>query len=130
MTFPFTVRKSFATYQCHESYVIGVPNEGAVIKMRHAREVLDEIASQYEKPFIYIGDRVNASSLELAIYPFIEASKVVDHLKGVAIVAHRSLTKILAQNEVMLAHKFPVKVFNTLEEAQAWALEELEKYDG
>lgn len=127
--FPFTVYKEFGTYHCHEQYIIGVPRDGVVIKRRHVKEFMDEVSDIYQKPFVYIGDRINASSLELAIYPMLEASQASHFIKGYAIVSHRSLTDTLARSEELMTSKFPVKVFKDLDQAKAWALDILAKLD-
>jgi len=110
----------FGTYKLYADHIVGVPAEGVVIKRRQVRELMETVRERYSTPFVYIGDRVAVSSVDLSIYPFLEMECTGKLLRGIGIVAHRDITELLAQTEKSLAGKLPFKVFHSLKEAREW----------
>lgn len=114
------LKLEFGTYRLYADYIVGIPEEGAVIKRRHVKKLMDAMRDKYSTPFVYIGDRVAPSAVDLSIYPFLEAECTGGLLRGIGIVAHRDITEVVARTEKMLAGKFPFKVFHSLAEAREW----------
>ncbi len=77
------------------------------------------------KPFIYIANRINSYSVSPMDYKYLNKIKP---LRGIAIVSDTESARNNAELEKNFCSK-PLEIFETLEQAHAWALQQLESQD-
>lgn len=110
----------------YPNIVVGVVNEGLHVTFETAVYPLQAGEQLYgnDKPFVYISHRLHSYSIDPIGY--LEAVKLFPNLKAFAIVAKNKRQRMLAHLERLFMKK-PIKVFDDLESAFAWAEELLEK---
>lgn len=121
-----TLETEIGRFEYFHNCVVGQVNEGAHATFETVIEPL-QIGAQvfgYGKDFVYISHRVHSYSIDPMSY--YEAVRMFPNFKGLAIVAKNKRRRMLANLE-RLFMKQPIKVFDDLESAFAWADEFLKK---
>jgi hypothetical protein len=111
------VKLKFCTLSFFDNYVISVINEGEHVDYTLNKILIKKIEKRFNKPFIYITNRINSYSVDPNIYP---RTTEVKNLAGFAVVSKAHMAKVNAQIEQMFFGK-PFEIFSELEEAIAWA---------
>jgi hypothetical protein len=114
----------FCDMTVYDHYLVVVVKEGIHIVPKH-NDVLIEVANThfFDKPFIYITNRINSYSVDPKIY--LETAKI-ENLKGFAVVSNNYQAKVNAQIEQLFFTK-PFEIFTTTEEAFNWADDTIKK---
>ena len=108
----------FCNMNIYDNYMVVVMNEGVTITPAHNKILLNIVDTYFNnKNFVYITHRINSYSVDPAIY--FETSKI-KNLVGFAVVSKDYKAKSNAEIEKLFFNK-PFEVFNTLDEAVAWA---------
>ncbi|MDY2588316.1 hypothetical protein [Winogradskyella aquimaris] len=111
------VKLKFCTLSFFDNYVISVINEGEHVDYTLNKILIKKIEKHFNKPFVYITNRINSYSVDPNIYP---RTTEVKNLAGFAVVSKAHMAKVNAQIEQMFFGK-PFEIFSELEEAIAWA---------
>lgn len=111
------VKLKFCTLSFFDNYVISVINEGEHVDYTLNKILIKKIEKRFNKPFIYITNRINSYSVDPNIYP---RTTEVKNLAGFAVVSKAHMAKVNAQIEQMFFGK-PFEIFSEMEEAIAWA---------
>lgn len=111
------VKLKFCTLSFFDNYVISVINEGEHVDYTLNKILIKKIEKRFNKPFIYITNRINSYSVDPNIYP---RTTEVKNLAGFAVVSKAHMAKVNAQIEQIFFGK-PFEIFSELEEAIAWA---------
>lgn len=108
----------FCTMHIYSNYLVVVMKEGVTITPAHNQVLLNVVDTYFmNKKFVYITHRLHSYAVDPAIY--VQTSKI-PNLLGFAVVSKDFKAKSNAEIEKLFFNK-PFEVFNTLEEAIAWA---------
>lgn len=108
----------FCDMRIYDNYMVTIMNEGVTITPDHNQILLNIVDTYYnDRKFVYITHRLHSYSVDPAIY--FETSKI-KNLAGFAVVSKDFKAKSNAEIEKLFLNK-PFEVFNTVEEAIAWA---------
>lgn len=115
----------FGKFDIYERYVVGEPDFGVNMGIEEASIILDRVASRFNRPWGYIGNRINANSVDPFAYHF--AKKTCDQFQAIAIIAGTSATRQVAMLERHFAERENISfsIFEDLEVAKRWLMLEL-----
>lgn len=115
-----TLELEFTTLSFHQNYVISEIKEDVIIDEDRLEELRNICNDHYkQKPFAYISVRRYSYNVNPVVYLKLKGSK---YLKGIAVVSDRSHRLITANFEKQFS-PVPFDIFQTLEDARAWAQE-------
>ena len=124
MTPTKTVALGFATIQIQEYFAISTITEGTSIDEEKLKEIFDVFSVYYKhRPFVSIANRID----DYTIDPNLLSTKKHPELIALAVVCYNKATKDIAKFEQQFFDG-TYKIFDTLEEAQNWAIPYLEVY--
>ena len=108
----------FCEMHIYDSYLVNIINEGVTISPEHNQVLLNVVDTYYQnKKFVYITHRLKSYAVDPKTY--FETSKI-NNLKGFAVVSKDYKAKTNAEVEKLFFAK-PFEIFDTLNEAIAWA---------
>lgn len=108
----------FCEMQIYDNYIVTIMNEGVTITPQHNQVLLNIVDTYYQnKKFVYITHRLKSYAVDPKIY--FETSKI-NNLIGFAVVSKDYKAKTNAEVEKLFFTK-PFEIFDTLNEAIAWA---------
>lgn len=115
----------FGTFDIYERYVVGEPAFGVNMGIDEASLVLDRVASRFNRPWGYIGNRINGNSVDPFAYHFVK--KTCDQFQAIAIIAGTNATRQVAMLERHFAERenLSFAIFWDLEVAKRWLMLEL-----
>ena len=112
------VTLDFCEVLVYESFMVVTVNTGENIDMKYHNLLVDVADTYFDKrPFVYITHRINSYSVDPSVYQ--ETSKI-PNLAGFCVVSKNYMAKSTAKIEKLFLNK-PFEIFDTVEEAMAWA---------
>lgn len=119
-----TIDIGFATVQISEHYVISTIKEGVVFGKKQLKTLFDLFSVYYkDRPFVSIANRAH----DYTIDPNTLSSEKHPELIGIGVVCYTPASKQIAAFEKTFYNGI-YEIFDSLEDARAWALEFLQEY--
>ena len=124
MTPSKTIDLGFVTIQIQEYFAISTIAEGVMITNEKLNKIFEVFSLYYkDRPFISIANRVN----DYTVDPNLLSSRKHPELIAIAMVYYNLASKNIALFEQQF-YAGTYEIFQTLEEAEIWAIKYLEDY--
>lgn len=114
------VNLPFGTFRVYPDFVVGEPEANVEMGIEKAKEVASRTLHNFDKPFGYIGNRINVNSLDPMAYLFV--TREYPLFKVMAVVSYSSIGSRFLETERLIAEHVDLhfETFRDLPSAKAW----------
>ena len=118
------LKLKFCKIQVNKNHMVVIVDEGETIDMPKSLQLIEIAKSIFSnQPFVYVTHRINSYAVDPKVYG---PTSKIENLAGFCVVSANFMAKSTAEIESLFVKK-PFAIFDTIEEAENWVKNLIEK---